>query len=81
MKGGPTSASTGSPLARPTSIPGTPRFVWFIALLSGPGLTESTSPVSPEKLVGRICDPAIGTDYEALGIDPADSPEGQERGP
>ena len=38
MKGGPTSASTGSPLARPTFIPGTPRFVWFIALLGGTGL-------------------------------------------
>jgi hypothetical protein len=34
MKGGPTSASTGSPLARPTFIPGTPRFGWFIALLA-----------------------------------------------
>ena len=39
MKGGPTSASTGSPLARPTFIPGTPRFVWFIALFAGTGPT------------------------------------------
>ena len=35
MTGGPTSASTGSPLGRRSFIPGTPRFVRFIALLSG----------------------------------------------
>jgi hypothetical protein len=43
MKGGPTSASTGSPLARPTFIPGTPRFVWFIALFGGAGPIATAS--------------------------------------
>jgi hypothetical protein len=33
MTGGPTSASTGSPLGRRSFIPGTPRFVRFISLL------------------------------------------------
>jgi hypothetical protein len=36
MNGAPTSASTGSPLARHSFNPGTPRFVWFIALFAGP---------------------------------------------
>ena len=36
MAGGPTSASTGSPLGRRSFIPGTPRFVRFIALVCGP---------------------------------------------
>ncbi len=35
MTGGPTSASAGSPLGRRSFIPGTPRFVRFISLLSG----------------------------------------------
>jgi hypothetical protein len=35
MTGGPTSASTGSPLGRRSFIPGTPRFVWFISLFCG----------------------------------------------
>ena len=35
MTGGPTSASTGSPLGRRSFIPGTPRFGRFIALLGG----------------------------------------------
>jgi hypothetical protein len=34
MTGGPTSASMGSPLGRRSFIPGTPRFVRFISLLS-----------------------------------------------
>ena len=33
MTGGPTSASTGSPLGRRSFNPGTPRFGWFISLL------------------------------------------------
>jgi hypothetical protein len=35
MTGGPTSASTGSPLGRRSFIPGTSRFVRFIALFGG----------------------------------------------
>jgi hypothetical protein len=78
MTGRPTTELTDG--GRPLLETVTPRFVRFIALLSGPGLTESTSSVRPEKVVGRICDLAIGLDHEALGIDPADSPQGQERG-
>jgi hypothetical protein len=41
MNGAPTSASTGSPLGAPLLETVTPRFVWFIALLSERGLILS----------------------------------------
>ncbi len=53
MTGAPTSASTGSPLARRSFIPGTPRFVRFIALFAGAGpgemLTWTPSPTRRDR--------------------------------
>ena len=46
MTGGPTSASTGSPLGRRSFNPGTPRFVRFIALFAGTGPSDHASFVS-----------------------------------
>ncbi len=66
MKGGPTSASTGSPLARPTLNPGTPRFVWFIALLAGPtrayqttmtSLSSTFQPLAVDSTANRLTPP------------------------
>jgi hypothetical protein len=49
MNGAPTSASAGSPLGAPLLETVTPRFVWFIALLSGAGPPQSldASPSTP----------------------------------
>jgi hypothetical protein len=49
MIGGPTSASTGSPLGRRSFIPGTPRFGCFIPLLSGPLARAKTQGLTPTK--------------------------------
>jgi hypothetical protein len=51
MTGGPTSASTGSPLGRRSFIPGTPRFGRFISLLCGPfdGPFEARYDRSPQQ--------------------------------
>jgi hypothetical protein len=49
MNGAPTSASTGSPLARHSFNPGTPRFGCFISLLSGPLARAKTQGLTPTK--------------------------------
>ena len=51
MTGRPTSASTGSPLAGRSFIPGTSRFVRFIALFAGSSPTRSALFRPPERLL------------------------------
>ena len=52
MNGAPTSASTGSPLARHSFIPGTPRFVWFIALFAGPARSGEVAGTNTDAKAG-----------------------------
>jgi hypothetical protein len=49
MNGAPTSASTGSPLGAPLLETVTPRFGWFIPLLSGPLARAKTQGLTPTK--------------------------------
>jgi hypothetical protein len=51
MTGGPTSASTGSPLGRRSFIPGTPRFVRFISLFAD----TTTSAPAHRRVVAVHC--------------------------
>jgi hypothetical protein len=73
MNGRPTSASTGSPLGRPLLETVTPRFVWFIALLSERALilscpTSTSDTQKPHHPAGSyspfLCEPARAVHHQ-----------------
>ena len=91
MNGAPTSASTGSPLGAPLLETVTPRFVWFIALLSERGLILSClAPTSdtqkPHHPAGSyspfLCEPARAFHHQKRSpAAPDDASASTPRGP
>ena len=69
MTGGPTSASTGSPLGRRSFIPGTPRFVRFISLLC----------VRHPPCIRSCVLPRVGLSVGDPGREPTASQRGEQR--